>query len=1159
MAERPEVSARRIDGFGSLVGNGLPEPMGGCTVEAWVYPFHTDRAVRLYSSGELGGMATRLRPGRYESLPDSMGAIGSIAVPDDMVAVVFSRADCTGEARILERDEFDSSNEFAPGSLIVVDLRDPAQGLAVVFEEDDETGRQATAVPIPGSLELAEPVPGREVSVWLSPKRRVEQYDLAGSLCQEPYQADSDARSFGIDGSTAELRFGNARYDDDEPPWPTPNPWPVLLDEAHSHFGLRFQDDGHGGVWFPQGTAGTSAGVRLKARTWHHLAFTWRDGQPGLWYVDGKLVRSEDPAIFPVPGSDWTLVDDFRGLFARLRISGVVKSGDEIAARRFDGPNPSDEHFDFDDVSQADIIRFNRDLNGHPPAFVEIGYTFPMSPAGRAAAQRMQLRAKGEVSRDERRATERAASISAAADQHASRVTHEAHEQARRLMVVHALKRVAFVRSGEIVGLDSVSDSNGEPDPGWGAKRLAIGSTGSLFMLADRGDDGSSKVGLRTPLPELPADSFYDLVGELGSHAIALTMTSDTSGYWMTSDGAIRKIEVTQTTIDPVYEVTVEDLGGGVDIFDQSRSRPGVKSFIDPRQTSDWAFEAPQQRILKTRGSISISAASTPAFAADPEVAMPAVVREGSSDMAVAGDGSRLYWTSGWEIWSTTVGDASKPAAIVVSHADSPHPNALDIAEDGTLVWFDADVAMVRSMAPSGTDIVDLYPAPRPVPGALAVVPVGTTAGGSDTSYVFWVAARRDTVEVAVLDTPGRFVDFYADHTTPTGQHVATVGVAPFGEPAAVARDSADATDSDGNAAGSESAGRSDAAASTTPSTAPVEPLVFDASDGPVKFDPVRLDPRLGLTVAAELIWNPTDESVAMSVYELSSFGSEDRIACVIDEDGTPRLDLLWNGKILVPDTDPQSAVVLDPGVLHRVVWSLDGTGARVSLDGTIVSTTNHAWPGGAQVFDGHMACGTAASTTEPALAAFQMTRGGATDVHRPFCGVLHRLVAWNRGGSVGQTDPAAPNAEEKNATNPAWPTAPPPNDAWSRSLVTVESKFNYLHAGSLAPGEPPIVLGQIEIDRELVVETQLSEAHARVTAAHAKLAAAKAHAARLKADALANANAKRSQAQAKLDQAHADSKSSIARAKADAARKKASAKRKRANADAAAASNRLP
>ncbi len=199
--------------------------------------------------------------------------------------------------------------------------------------------------------------------------------------------------------------------------------------------------------------------------------------------------------------------------------------------------------------------------------------------------------------------------------------------------------------------------------------------------------------------------------------------------------------------------------------------------------------------------------------------------------------------------------------------------------------------------------------------------------------------------------------------------------------------------------------------------------------------------------------------------------------------------------------------------------------------------------PKGVRVFEGHALGAPNAAQTHEMIAGALLKRDDARQVFAAFQGRIVRFGAWNC---------TVPQAAK------GWEHTPGPDPTWARSLVTVESKRRYLHAGRLDGQEPPLTLFPIELDGGLNIETALDQAHAELTLAHAQKAAAEEQAAQLKAAALQDAHARLDAAAQDLTATQTKAAADMAAAQTQADRDKAAARDRMSDADAQAERDRV-
>jgi len=492
----------------------------------------------------------------------------------------------------------------------------------------------------------------------------------------------------------------------------------------------------------------------------------------------------------------------------------------------------------------------------------------------------------------------------------------------------------------------------------------------------------------------------------------------------------------------------------------------------------------------------------------------------GHWDMTLDSERQRLFWTNGREIYICDVKAEPMLFFIHVPHAVAGVPVAVAAAPDGSLLWLDAAEEAVRLLpwhdgAWQFAAIKTLYQAPRPARGLAVCDLADSQNSNQETAFVYWVSVERRTLEAPVLDTPGQYIDFHHNPGQPSGQHVAVVPV--------------DAL--------------TGAAWQTAGEAAYLK--FFDEVDV-VVFDPVRIDLALGWMAEADVIWEPgaAGASTPVCLYELATFEDEDRLVCAVEPGGLPVLHLRWNGHTLAAGRNVLSGKRLTANQRQRVAWLLDGHG-RVStwIDGVKVLEQSFIWPGGIQVFESHRL---GAPSPEQEHAGIEGAQFGRSDDTRTafagFTGRLHQFSAWN--GYV-------PHSEGD------WSKRPPVDLSWARSLVTVDSRRRYLHAGRLDGQEPAVTLFPLDLDGGLTVETALDQQHAAVTLAHSRLAGAEAHAEQMKQNAVNQAQADLATAQDALTQTQARATADLDAAGVARDRQIEQARRQRADADATAQSTR--
>lgn len=290
--------------------------------------------------------------------------------------------------------------------------------------------------------------------------------------------------------------------------------------------------------------------------------------------------------------------------------------------------------------------------------------------------------------------------------------------------------------------------------------------------------------------------------------------------------------------------------------------------------------------------------------------------------------------------------------------------------------------------------------------------------------------------------------------------------------------------------------------------------LVFATPDDVLQFEPVYLDPRRGLDVSAELTWKGGE--APQCVFELATDEDEERIALVIEPDGTPGIRVRWGGRLLAT-SEPSGA--RPPGAqLAKERPAL--VGWRLDPDGTITATVH-----------GIEAC-KFAMKAEFEARVFESVRIG---LPAPDQSHVHLRGATLRGDD----SPTALAAYRGSVTTlrvvVGAPDAPAtaPRAAIGRELMRHRTRLRYLQVGRTDIAELPTPLFPLDLDAGLALETRLTAANVRLGDAHAEAAAAEAYAARLKASSLSAGEAALREATTARDAAIAKAARDVAEAEA--------------------------
>ncbi|MBK7200704.1 LamG-like jellyroll fold domain-containing protein [Candidatus Amarolinea dominans] len=835
-------------------------------------------------------------------------------------------------------------------------------------------------------------------------------------------------------------------------------------------------------------------GMLLRPDRWYHLALTW-DGTTLCQILDGRQVQQADHSEKDANAAgSWVLGAGFRGAVAQVRVWNSARTLAQIRDDRYPSTTPAE-------APALDLFAQGFDAWQAPPDAVVVSADLPDAPADSVLVRQMQQQVEVEHHQNMQAARKAAAAQSALARKQAQRTVALARQQARRDIHIRGIKRLGFVLGGaeRIGGLDSITEHYYPTN--LRTTDLILGPDDSWYISLDGGLWHIRNQNNATDAPDLPSPPRALTCDFSGNHTKAKREGKAWVGlYWIEADGAICRAWI-----------------------------PPGESKHDERQQL-FGFFVP-------------------------------LGRSGYWDIALDPEKQILYWTNGWELyWSNVAADEPKTFQVLLPHVASPFPIALAVAPDGSLLWLDAEDEVARMLPQDRIEkalgaVKTLYPAPRPSRGLAVSRLADTNNSGQEAAFVYWVAAERRTLEVPVLDTPGRYIDLYHDLKHPHwhGQHVEMVAVNEFAGVQWTAASLGMTPDQvQGQGGDANSKVLSFGAGQSSDPLAAGQSAQLPGPDDVLTFEPTRFNLQQGWTVSAELIWEGTgsDPKMPICLYELATDEDEERIVCLIEPDeadsqtGIPTLHLRWNGHVLTGEHRVLSDRRLRINELHRVTWMLARSGlVSTFVDGEKVVEEQISLPAGATVFESHSLGAPNSAQTHQEVAGALVNRDDPQRVFAGFHGRIARFAAWNC------TVPQAANG---------WEHTPDPDPTWARSLVTVESTRRYLHAGRLDGKEPPVTLFPIEMDGGLNIETVLDQAHAELTLAHAQKAAVEEQAAHLKAVALQNAHAQLDAATQNLADAQAQSAADVSAAQAQANRDQADARSRKADADARAERDRV-
>lgn len=813
-------------------------------------------------------------------------------------------------------------------------------------------------------------------------------------------------------------------------------------------------------------------GELLRPDRWYHLAQTW-DSETAIlqWYLNGRPVGQAKLSKGDLGRVDsWALGRSFRGSIAQVRVWHSARTLEQIRDDRYPTTTPAE-------APALDLFAQGFDAWQAPPDAVVVSADLPAAPAETVFVKRMQQQVEVEHHRNLQAAQKTAAAQMSLARQHAQRQLALAREQARREIHIQGIKLLGFivgkwVYKGAIDNVDVIPTT----EDTMLAVDVAMDSEGNAFKAL---------VGAQFAIS---APYFREI--KLSNAPLAIAIDSSGTHPEASQDGKVRTAIYWAESDGSLY-----------------------RAWYSP----DDAMWPEQTAISETERLL--------------EAALMPPSNARTWDMAIDSANQRLFWTNGYEVYSASV-NSFPTSCVCLPHAACAYPLAVATAPDGAIVYLDAEREMVCSapyMHPDDGFVAprDLYPAPRPGRGVSVSMLKDSRGRGEEAAFVYWVSARRQTLEVAVLDTRGAYLDVGHEPLFPRPQSASSAEVVKW----------------------TVRANWEDAANALADLKANTKVIAFGDPTDAVLADPARLNLGEGWTAAAELIWGEPNRYSGTGgdilIYELATFGGVDRLVCSLSVDGFPKLYIRSNGRLLCGQSDEwQSRLARDPSIPHRVNWTLDSEGrARTYVDGELYWEQQFSWQAQPLVFESHRLGSPDPQQTLPRVAGAKLHDDDPLPDFQPYMGKIVRFVAWNRHVSKAVD---------------GWSGLPGPDPTWARSLVTVESKRRYLHAGRLDGQEPPVTLFPIDMDGGLNIETALDQAHAELTLAHAQKSAAEEHAAQLKAAALQDAHAKLEAATQNLADTQAKAAADVAAAQAQADRDKADARTQRANADATAERDRV-
>jgi len=1048
-----------VDGAAAVPGMPVLDT-AGC-LEAWVRPEAPAREPVLFPLAHFDGRPLHLRSGQHPELGKTrLPSLGSVILPVGFDLVLFSRPEFGGAVRVLQQSVAGGmADGFVPASALVLDRRHLRQNHLVLFEGRDFTGA-AQVVTLPGSWRprhAGEPA-------------RPPVLEKVGSALVPPGVAMLLHRADGTEtlhGNQATLPSDIERIDTGRDPGCGLDPAlgvqigrsggaveAVLVDE--NGFGLTL--DKIPGARPDLPVELRFGGAPVPAHRWTHLALRWEAGSC-TWLVNGRKVKS---GAMPGPaGAGWTLGRGYAGGVAGVRAFAAARTDEAIRRERFADTAPSEPNA---------YLPFAGGLGAFEgvPGIVVMTADLPMAPTNAPLATSLgsKVRAGHEAAAADRR--RETAHQSEAARAQADRHREQRSQAIRRALHIDSIAHFGFVR-------------------------------GNWVYHGSRTADGLTLTGNYYPTNLVQSD-------------VAIVVDADgTSDYYRALIGGALNIRdkdnylvAEASSIGHAPRALVCDPTGQNGTRSQDGKLLTGIYWIEEDGSLCRTWYLPGSHIA---GKRQVLLASMP-------VPRVPVGEPGQWDMALDTVHQILYWTNGREIYQASV-QADEPDSfeLLVPNAVSPAPRALTVAPDGALVWLDGETETLRIRRLKTTQeqnplpdvryreaefggIEDLHHAPNPGRGVAVCRARRTTGGAVKTSVAYWVAQGRRSVEAAVPQGMGRYVDIGA---TGTGQPPSAALLL------------------------SDLGGRWDAAGTGTG-------LSFGGSGRGVLLEPLSLAPHRGLTARADLHWQGNTGSEPAVVYELGTAEGDHRLVLGIDADGLPRIWVRWGARLL---TSPR-ANALGTQTLRiqrraaddrtsgpqTVVWTLDPAGhATASVDGTPVWQQHIHWPGleddDTSLFERHALGVPGRAESHHTLdGATLEAPGGTAEAYSAFQGRIDRFQAWNM--AVHDTERATEDVPV------------------GFSRVSVVSRQHYLHAARLDGNEPPVALFPIDLDGGLSILSTLDSEQAQQSEAHAAaIAAANFIAAQRKASQAA-VGAKLDAAHAALAQARQQADQSMSKAQAD-------------------------
>ncbi len=466
---------------------------------------------------------------------------------------------------------------------------------------------------------------------------------------------------------------------------------------------------------------------RLRNDAWHHIALRW-DGTHLDSFLDGKRAKREPSPPRPEELSGaWSLADGLRGALFQVRAWNGPREDVQIRDQRY-----------LDQATEPgaiDLLAPHLDTAGATEDLCVVETTLPGAPQGSSLYRSIHSQMAAGHETEMKAARVEAALLEKRARERANAQIFAARDEARRKVHFSGLKSVAFVRGNDIIRAN------------WNVADVAF---------------RSERLELETEW-SVPLDTAWG-IGEAN--------TPDTEWLYVACAWPSPSIyrRNARTTAVLVQDLPAAPITLAVD---------GIGSLDDGEQDGI----ANETLFWIDTGGLLYRLKLGPAGAMGHQLLHPRPLPHGRPrawDLAVDTTTKRLIWSNGWEIYTAKLtprgenGLQLDEVQILISHAASPFPVAVAADPDGSIYWVDIELGRVRKW--QNGQIEDLYAAPNPA-RSLGFGLIQSKAGEAEAHYVYWSAFREHTIEVPVLDTPGRYIDLAYTRNSPYGQRVRTVVV----------------------------------------------------------------------------------------------------------------------------------------------------------------------------------------------------------------------------------------------------------------------------------------------------------------------------------------------------------------------------------------------